>query len=482
MYKRPPKHIQRTRLTIVYSIMTLAVVTIVAVSVLVVSNYHYNRETGTFEQRGLVQFASTPSAATIEVDGKVIPSRTSTKSSVESGERRFAVWREGYQAWNLTTNVNSGDLVWLNYIRLVPKERPVETLRRYESLEGSRAAPSRRAIIALPRADAPELRYIDISQDKAVGRAITLPEAVYESDDDDATITFSLGDWDESSRYVSLWRHEKDRKELIIVDTRDARRAVNVSRDFSLAISEAHFSGRSGGILYINSASNVRRLNVSQGTLTRALLTNVAQFNLYDTDTLTYVTRPSEESGGRTVGVYQDGDETPTVLRTVADESATVSIAVSEYYDTMYTAITEGSKVDIYAGYHDEGLDSLREIMSDDIGAKIDRIEFNETGSHILMRAGKVFASFGVERKILSRHQLEAGLSQDLFWIDSMHLGLIADNMLTMRDIDGTNVFELNTAEAAQAATLSRNGTYLYSFGRSEGGDIVSQRIRMILR
>ena len=483
MYKRPPKHIQRARLAVLYSIMTLAVVLIASAMVLVVSNYHFNRETGELEQRGLVQFASTPSGATVEIDHKIISSRTSTKSSVQPGERRFAVWRDGYQAWNLTKSIESGDLIWLNYIRLVPNERPVQSFRNYETLDGSLAASSRRSIIVLPDATKPQLRLVDITNNNPTGQMIDLPESTYATPENpEAASTYSLDSWDDGSRYVMMWRHEDGKAaELVVVDTRTPSRSVNVSREFSIGISQAHFSGRSGNILYIVSDGNLRRLNVSEGTVTRSLVSGVADIELYDVDTVTYTSHPHGETGERIMGVYREGDEGPTVLHQTLDGESKISIAVSEYYDTKYTVIAEGRVFKVYTGHPEEDINSLTLLAEHTIDDQIDTVEFNESGSHALLRLGNSFASYGVERKVLSQSDLGAGKGADLFWIDTMHLGLVADNVLTMRDIDGTNVFELNSAAAGQAATLSRNGTYMYSFGQNENGHFFSQRIRMII-
>lgn len=489
MYKQPPKRVQRARLIVLYSFMTLAVIFVVAVLVMIVANYRYNGVTGTFEQRGLVQFASVPSGATVEIDAMTLPGKTATKSSVEPGEHRFAVWREGYETWILTTKIPAGSLVWLNNTRLVPKQRPIETIHSYDKVAAAVASPNSRAIIVQLDAAQPAFRYVDISHGQPKGQTIELPEQTYRLTDDEAkdheqaSVRYELTRWDESDRYMLLWRVLGESRELIVLDTESPAKSVNVSREFSLPIESAVFSGRSGNVLYVKTGGDVRKVDISGGTITRSLVSGVAAFSLQDTNTVLYVSRPDEATGARTLGVYRDGDESPTILHTVRSQKDTAAIASSTYYGTTYTAIAEGTKVTLYKGHYDRGIEGLTAVASRTVDAPIDTVEFNSTGSHVLVRAGSSFMSYDIDRRIFSQNRLEYGSSADLFWIDTAHLGLIYDGKLTMRDIDGTNVFTLNTAldGTGRSAVLSRNGTYMYSLGTKADKPSL-QRIRMILQ
>jgi hypothetical protein len=489
MYKRPPKRIQRARLIALYSGMTLAVICIVAMLVMVVANYRYNGVTGTFEQRGLVQFASVPSGATVEVDTTTLPGKTATKSSVEPGEHRFAVWREGYETWSLTTEIPAGSLVWLNNTRLVPKKRPVEMIHEYDQMAGAVASPNSRAIILQLDALRPEFRLVDISHNQPKGQTIALPEQTYRLSDDELknseqpAVRYELGAWDESDRYMIVWRVLGESRELIVLNTESPVESVNVSREFSLPIESAAFSGRSGNILYVKTGGDVRKVDVSGGTITRSLVSSVEQFTLQNTNTVLFTSRPDGTTAARTLGVYRDGDDSPVVLRTVRNQKDTAAIASSTYYGTTYTAIVEGKKMTLYKGHYDRGIDGLTVIASRTFSVPIDSVEFNRTGSHVLMRAGSSFMSYNIDRMLFSQSKLDDGSSADLFWIDAAHLGFIHNGTLTMRDIDGTNVFSLNVARSGtgKAVTLSRNGTFMYSLGTDSNKPLL-QRIRMILQ
>jgi len=75
--------------------MAIAVVSIVAILLLVIQGYRYNRFDGKLEQGGLVQFDSRPSAATVTVDDSTLANRTASKVTLSSGQHTITMSREG---------------------------------------------------------------------------------------------------------------------------------------------------------------------------------------------------------------------------------------------------------------------------------------------------------------------------------------------------------------------------------------------------
>lgn len=489
MYKQPSKRTQRFRLFTLYSLMTVTVLAVVAILVLIVSNYGFNRETGTLEQRGLVQFASTPSGAMIAIDGSPLSGRTPTKHSVDPGEHLFTVDKEGYEQWKLTTPISTGSLVWLNYVRLVPKDRTTRMIGSYAALMAASPSPDKKTILLQPDKTKPSFRLVDISRDDPTGKVVVLPASLYKDKASDDEITsvheFTVGGWDQSGRYVLVWSLRGDKKELIVFDTQNPAKSVNVSREFSLPITQAKLSGRSGNILYVVTDGNLRKVDIAGGTVSRSLVGDVVTFSLYDTNTIAYTTMRSVEDSSvvRTAGVYREGDESPVALRTSSSRDVSLSIATTVYYGTTYTAIANGKQIGIYKGHYDNGVDGLVRVATKTLDADVVSIEFNESGSYVVARSETSFTSFGLERQIFTTVHLDKTNSKDLFWLDAMHLGLVQDGQLTMRDVDGTNMHNLMAVRSGYKAVLSKNGTYLYGIGSDKDDVSVRlQRVRMILK
>ena len=183
----------------------------------------------------------------------------------------------------------------------------------------------------------------------------------------------------------------------------------------------------------------------------------------------------------RVAGIYHEGDDAPTVLRTT-NRDTSLSIATSTYYGSTYTAIAEDGKLTIYKGHYDQGFEGLTRVSGRSLPDTVTHVEFNDTGSYVLARSETSFTSFGLERQIFTTVDLPVP-SQGLYWLDTMHLGLFVDGKMTMRNIDGTNVHNLTSSKAGHRGVLSRNGTYFYSIGDTENSEGARlQRFRMILR
>src|SRR5690606_33348605 len=129
-----------------YAVSTLAVITIVTAAILFIQGYRLDSHHG-LEQGALLQFRSLPSGATITVDSKTIGSRTPAKYTVLSGKHAFIMERDGYKPWAKVLDIKAGTLTWLDYIRLIPTDIQVNTVKQYESIAAMKASPDRRFLL-----------------------------------------------------------------------------------------------------------------------------------------------------------------------------------------------------------------------------------------------------------------------------------------------------------------------------------------------
>ncbi|MBI3889699.1 PEGA domain-containing protein, partial [Candidatus Saccharibacteria bacterium] len=93
MYRRPQRPRTLIEAVAVYAVMTLAVVSIATFIIFFVMGFRFNADDGRIEQYAFLQFASSPSGATVTVDGKVVGSKTPNKDSVKPGTHDIVMWR-----------------------------------------------------------------------------------------------------------------------------------------------------------------------------------------------------------------------------------------------------------------------------------------------------------------------------------------------------------------------------------------------------
>ncbi len=115
-------------------ITVLTVVAIVVVLIFLIQGWIINPDGKTI-QTGLVQFATNVSGSTVQIDEKTLSEKTTTKHQVVPGKYTFKMTREGYESWSRTASVGAGEILWLNYARLIPKNKTTESFFNIENLK-----------------------------------------------------------------------------------------------------------------------------------------------------------------------------------------------------------------------------------------------------------------------------------------------------------------------------------------------------------
>jgi len=488
MFKRPTKKQLLIQRIIVSTIMTLAVIVIVAGAIFFILGYRLDSAKGRFEQGALLQFESTPTGAEVKIDGKTISSRTSTKQSVIAGTHSFMVSRNGYHDWNKTLTLKAGTLTWLDYIRLVPTTLKSETVASYTSLYSEKASPDLKTLIVQEKADVPTFQVVDLRSQDIKTAAITLPVDDYsEATTEGVQHTFTLGEWNKGGRYILVKHGYADKSEWIVLDTENVENSVNVSTSLSISLKDLQFAGTNGKIFYgLTDDGLIRELDVSSGTISRGLVSHVKNFMLFETNVISYVGTNPKNENQQVAGVYRDGDEAPHVLRTVDDRTTQLSIDVTRYFGDDYVAIAEGTKVSILKGRYPtssaEEATSLKAFADFTANGAVDQLTFSNDGEIVVARSGFEFISYEIEHQRMTNAKVDSTetTARTLNWLDGAYFWTIYDGKLTIREFDGANVHTIASAEAGFDATLSQNGRYLYSIGKN-GNTFQLQRVKMIL-
>ncbi len=487
MFRRPTKKQLLIRRIIVSIVSVLAVLVIMSVAVLFILGYRIDSEKGRLEQGALVQFDSTPGSAMVTIDGKTLGPRTATKQTLIAGTHSFIVSREGYQDWTKTLTVKAGTLTWLDYVRLVPKNLSVEKISTFSSLYSVKASPDYKWLLMQEKADTPTFRLVDLRNQQIQTTSLSLPSSVYsEAGTADVQHTFMLDHWDEGGRYVLVKHSYGDKSEWIVIDTQDVATSINVTRLLSIGLKDVKFSGTSGNILYgLTDDGVIRKLDLGAATISRGLVTNVSNFDLFETSVITYVGIDPADATRQVAGVYREGDESAHVLKRNA-VGTPLMIDATRYYSDDYVAIVDGLKVTILKGRYptssaDEAT-SLKSYATMTAPAAIDQLTFSPEGDYLIVRSGLSFKSYEVEHQRETDAKIETSESKAyaLNWLDPAYVWSVYDGHLSIREFDGTNVYVITASEPGFDATLSQNGRYLYNVTKS-GETYQLQRVKMIL-
>lgn len=485
MYHRPSKRQLILRRTVTYTLMTLAVLTIVACTVLFILGYRLNK-TG-LEQGALVQFNSRPNGATVLIDGSGdgVSGHTPTKASISTGTHTFTIQRTGYDAWSKTLTVASGTLTWLDYVRLIPTKLSLNKVFDYQTLVSATPSPDQQNILIQTDAASPNFPLVSIRSDTAKQTVVALPADVYSGSATPETVhVFKVVSWDTGGRYVLLNHTYADNSEWLVLDTDNPKNSQNITTTLSVDIRDVTFAGSSGNVFYgVDASNNLRRYDVSAGTISRVLVSGVKTYKLYENNIIGYIGTTTTDPAEQVVGSYRDGDDAPSVLKTVGADT-TVNIDYAHFYNNDYVAISEGSQVTVLKGSLPRSatdINSLKSFASFSTDATVTNLSFSPAGQYVVAQSPAAFTSYDVEYNRKSTVSLQtSGQTKPLAWLDNAYLWGDNNGQLVIREFDGTNVHTINTVTPGFGITLTQNGRFLYSVGKTDAGYQL-QRVRLIL-
>ena len=348
MYHRLPKKQKIIRLVTLYTSMVLTVAITVTIIVAVMLGFRFNSNSGNLEQNAFLQFDSTPSGATVMVGKKVVNSQTPNKTSIIAGRYEIVMMRDGYETWRKTVDVKSGILTWINYVLLIPNKLNIESLINFDTVTSTLTAPDNRRMLIQTDPASPTFDLVDISSDNIKSTKITIPEKSYsDSSIVETKHSFKIDRWDQGGRYVIVQHIFNNNTEWLVFDTQDVTQTKNITKLFDFDFSNIRFAG-SGNSLFAIDSKDLRKLDLSAGTISKLLVTNITSFELYDSNIITYI--GTNDVGEKIIGIYKDGNDNPYILRTIADLNIPTFVLTTNYFNEDYIVITEGKKVDILSG------------------------------------------------------------------------------------------------------------------------------------
>lgn len=487
MYKQPSKQrllIQR----IVVSILASLVV-VFAVIVTIFFMLGYRLESGSLAQGALLQFDSSPNGADVWVDGAFVSGRTATKQTVVSGLHSVRMTKSGYEDWNRTLELAAGTLTWLDYIRLVPVNRPAQAVLSFSQLHDVVFSPQGQFALAQEAISVPDFRLIDLRSETVTDSRLTVSsELISDATTEGVTHTYSIESWNTGGRYVLIKHTYNTATEWLSLDTQDRANDKNISQLLGIGLRSVTYSGTNGTQFYALADDNtIRKLDSNARTISAVLVPNVESFSLYDSTIISFVSRTPEQSGSKQAGVYRDGDQAPHLLRTGVPEANTLLITTTRYAGDTYVAIAESQEVTILKGSYptssDEDASSLKPQASMQLDAAVEKLSFSPEGDFLLMQARDSFKSYELEHQRSASGSvatLEDGSQDTLYWLDLAHLWNTGTGALTMRDFNGLNAHTIMKSAPGYAASLSQNDRYFYGIGQSDFGYSL-QRVLLIL-
>ena len=478
MYHSPSKRKKRAQLTFIYSLMVLAVISIVAALVLVMQGYRFNQYDGKVEQGGLVQFNSRPTGATVTVDDIQLANKTASKITLTAGDHTITMARDGYTSWAKDVTVVPGSVLWLNYARLFPVKPIVQPVAALSAADNALASPNKEQLAIFATQTEPTLTLVRLNDDTPDVRAVAISSGVFTPPTTEAPQAFSVADWSGDNRHVIVQHVYDNKTEFIAIDTRGNDESKNITKLLGItAVKMEYALGESNIVYAMTDTGDVRRADIGSSTLSGPLVSNVVDFEQYDRSTLTFETRIDPATKTRSVGYLTEGASKPRIVRSYTDDGlVSMKMRIGEYYGDRYVAVAYGDNITVLTGdlpSSDADVKlSLSRIASLTLPGGAAYLDFSPNENRfVYAQQGSTVLTYDMELKRVANSVMAAQpLTRGVDWIDSFHFVSVANGAMTHYDFDGKNGHVVAASVIERPVTLSGNGKYLYYFAPTESG------------
>lgn len=470
-------------LMICYGLMTIAVVLATVILLSLAYGFGVGRN-GHIVQNGLVYTGSTPSGASIFVDGAKRSSKTNSKLTLQSGSYTLRYDKEGYNSWQHRIAVNGGDIERYDYALLSPQKLKTKVLKNFASSVNF-ATQSRDhdwLIVQDPALKNEFFRYnIDKPKDPAV--LLDLPVSVLTNES--ATTGWEAVAWASDNQHVLLKRSftqktgAKVTDEYILLDIKAPDESVNLSEAFGSGNSQIDLFDGKHDEYYIFSKANH---TLSTASIDKpepvTVLRDVAAYKAYKDKMLLYVDSVASKSSSGSNIVAKVHLKDDNNLYNLGDLTAhgKYLLNMAQHDNDWYIAFGEKSenKVSVYKNPED----SLRQLPGQPlVPVQVLKITgptyvaFSNNTRFIMGSNGSDLYTYDIKNKKGYKFTVDKPLDAPQVsakWIDGYHLAYISGGKLVIFDYDNTNLQILQPADPALPPFFTSDFKYVYSFDKPD--------------
>ena len=434
------KKMQNARVIATNIFMGISVIAIVLVLMLIAMGFNFSDEGG-IEQSGLVQIASSPRGATVEIDGQQQFNRTNMSKMLSSTSHHVKVTKNGYDTWEKDLVVDAGLLTRIEWIRLFPTAPHAANTAYFSDIRLAEFSPDRKHLLIIEH-DFPYLSTLNIQDDKVSRNRKLSLNTILGPDQNVLLGEITIRDWNiDNNKVVLTWATETDTN-WYLVDLENEKNAINLSEKFQLDFEDIQIANDGATKLWALENNRLHTINVNELTISSVIFSDVEQF-ASNSGVVTYIATNAKDQSRR-VSIYQDGEDGPTTIKHLEDQEATISLAMGDYWNQSWLVLSIDNHLEFYGGtYPSYGKkSSFKELLSKDLEFTPSLISVNYTGRIVAIAGESQYAAIDVETNDLTTAAFDSEHS-GINWLDDYLFWEIIDKKVVVRDFDGSNRREI---------------------------------------
>lgn len=465
MYSQDP-HVRRRRLKLrffYYGLMAISVPVLTVVAVLFILGYRLSvKESGVNVSRGgLVKFDTVPRGAAIYFDNLKIDATTPHQVNINAGQHTLEYTKEGYQKWQKNIVMHPGELLPVNYARLIPASITTTNLRELPTLHQTLASPDREWLALHETAENTAILFANATNERNVAfKTIILPQTAYTQSTATPQV-FELASWSRDSKFLLIKHTFGTDTEYIRLPRDNESQAVNVTKLFGLQFGSLQFAANNPNILFAtDQASNFYRLDVGRPNNKSIIAKKVsAHANINDNE-VAYITSGTDGLQNNVV-IRQHAANKNTVIRKVAI-STSLRFTYHSYLAHDFLTIAAGTEAITYR----DPLTTRKIVQQTTLPFQPDKFSTSPGGRFIV----------GQQKELIHVHDLDLAVNYtlnsegenraQLQWLDDHYLAKTGSETLRITEFDGTNTQTITRIAPGEFdALLGADGRILLSIG-----------------
>ena len=448
------KRRQSLKVVISEAIMVIAVILMVTILAFIVSGYWVNSDFQ-IERQGLLQLSSTPSGASIEIDGgSSWLQKTNASKVLSSGEHKIKLTKEGYDSWEKKITISEGLLYRLNYPRLFSDDRYPEEVFQTVGTTAASVSQNHETMLLMDgttvwslinlNSDTIEAKKIDISN---YFSAVSIAKG--------AKIGLFTGhifnyEWDRDGSHILFKVSDGENIEWVLIDVKNVENSINLTKSFGYGFEDVKIINNSASELLATQSRSLHKINTSNRSISSVLIDGVIDFNHFDNEVV--FCAQNETADGYYVGVLNLGNNKVTSLK---ETTLPAKVANSRFYDDKVVVVQIDNMVSVYEK------DDYSKLSSFTLSFIPGTIKIGHGGEFIVLYSDTNLATIDMESLKLSEWQVEGS---KFGWLDSYMVYTVADGNLIVYDYDGLNRRELSKGVSTRLPATITNNKWLYYF------------------
>ncbi len=485
------KKARTIRLFIGYVLLAIVVALATTILVYQAQGFGYDRDKGV-TRSGLLFLDANPVSANITLDGKFAGDKTNARLTLPEGTHTIKLSADKYRDWTKQFAIDGGDVKYMLYPRLFPKDIPLGITRVLPvSPAWSSQSPDKHWLVYQQASDSLLLSITDILKPAENPITSTLPVTALSSENG-LNGTIKPIEWADDNKHLLLLQTlPSGARNYILFDRENADQSINITKALSLTVDqELSLRDKKSDKFYAFSATKgeIRNASLKTGDVSEPFVTGVVAFKSHGDNIIFYATYDGAKVNQTNLITLTDQKNKYNLRPIDRDPNNKYLLNLAKFDSTwIYTAGSPSSELmRIYRDPLSRVKANSTTQASPQVSMRIKDPQFasfSDNSRFVAVQSGKQFVVYDAEDGRLYRYemQLSIDVSQQAKWMDGHRLTVNSDGRVFAFDFDGTNAQNLVTGMLEFNAYFDKDYKFLYTFVLEPEGKVGFQNAKLIL-